>query len=96
MPFPNPGPARTLVGLEGDVLNQILFLLRDDQKLDFMWRIWNCLTDSAKSPYVIIFYGPGGEEEKSALATNINRVLGKGIQCTFTILTAKNSKQASL
>lgn len=36
MPFPFPCPVRTVVDLEGEMLNQILLLLRDDQMLDFI------------------------------------------------------------
>ncbi|KAH0829959.1 hypothetical protein FOPE_10630 [Fonsecaea pedrosoi] len=43
----------------GGFLNNIFFLLlRDDQKLDFMWRIGNALTDPAMNPCVIIFLRP--------------------------------------
>ncbi|KAL2353510.1 hypothetical protein BJ546DRAFT_1062309 [Cryomyces antarcticus] len=92
MPFPFPCPVKTVVDLEGEMLNQILLPLRDDQKLDFMWRIGNALTDPVRNPCVIIFYGAGGEEGKSVLATNISRVLGKGVEWTVTDLIGKDSK----
>ena len=98
MPFPFPCPTKTVVDLEGEVLNEVLRPLRDDQKLDFMWRIGNALTDPVKNPCVIIFYGPSGEEGKSVLAINISRVLGKGVEWTVVDLIGKASKwpEASL
>lgn len=92
MPFPFRLPKKTVVDFEGEVLNQILLPLTDDQKLDFMWRIGNALTDPVKNPCIIIFYGASGEEGKSVLATNISRVLGKGVEWTVTDLIGKNSK----
>ncbi len=92
MSFPFRLPKKMVVDFEGEILNQILLPLRDDQKLDFMWRIGNALTDPIRNPCVIIFYGPTGEEGKSVLATNISRVLGKGVEWTVTDLIGKASK----
>jgi len=92
MSFPFRLPKTMTVDLEGEILNQILLPLRDDQKLDFMWRIGNALTDPVKNPCVIIFYGATGEEGKSVLATNISRVLGKGVEWTVMDLIGKASK----
>ncbi|KAK6436906.1 hypothetical protein LTR95_006910 [Oleoguttula sp. CCFEE 5521] len=92
MSFPFRLPKRMVVDMEGDILNQIMLPLRDDQKLDFMWRIGNALTDPVKNPCVIIFYGASGEEGKSVLATNISRVLGKGVEWTVTDLIGKETK----
>jgi DNA-directed RNA polymerase subunit M/transcription elongation factor TFIIS len=92
MSFPFRLPKTMTVDLEGEILNQILLPLRDDQKLDFMWRIGNALTDPVRNPCVIIFYGATGEEGKSVLATNISRVLGRGVEWTVMDLIGKASK----
>ncbi|KAH9827500.1 FAD-binding, type 2 [Teratosphaeria destructans] len=57
-----------------------------------MWRIGNALTDLVRNPCLIVFYGASGEERKSVLATNISRVLEKGVEWTVTDLIRKTSK----
>ncbi|KAH8156706.1 hypothetical protein CIB48_g11545 [Xylaria polymorpha] len=91
MPFPFHCPMRTVPDFESEMLNLILLPLRDDQKLDFLWRIVNALTDPIRNPTIIIFYGPTGEEGKSVLAMNISRILGTGVMWTVTDLIGKDA-----
>ena len=92
MPFPFMCPVKTVVDLEGTILNTVLLPLRDNQKLDFMWRVGNAITDPIKSPYVIIFYGASGEEGKTMLALNISHIIGTGVGWMVPDLIRKASK----
>lgn len=92
MPFPFTYPVTTIPDFESETMNSILLPLRDDQKLDFMWRLGNLLTDPISSPCVTIFYGPNSEEGRSVLALNITRVLGTGAKWTVVDLIGKGSK----
>lgn len=92
MLFPYPCPMKTVVDLESEVINSILLPLGDDQKIDFMWRIGNALTDLIKNPCVIVLYGPTGKEGKTVLSMNISRILGTGVEWTVTDLIGKASK----
>src|SRR5215469_3233625 len=69
--------------------------LRDDQKLDLIWRISNALTDPARNPCMIIFYSPSQAESKSLFAININKVLGAGVRWKLTDLVHKTSRWLS-
>ncbi len=92
MSYPFQCPVREIPDLESDMLNAILLPLRDDQKLDFLWRMGKALTDPIESPSIIIFWGPTGEEGKSVLALNISRIFGTGAKWTVTDLIGKGSK----
>lgn len=92
MSHPFECPVREMPDYEGEMLNSIMLPLRDDQKLDFLWRMGKALTDPIESPSVIIFWGPTGEEGKSVLALNISRIFGTGAKWTVTDLIGKTSK----
>ncbi|KAF4460194.1 cell division control 48 variant 1 [Fusarium albosuccineum] len=92
MTFPFECPMQIIPDFESEILNSILLPLRDDQKLDFLWRMGKSLTDPVESPSVIIFWGPTGEEGKSVLALNISRIFGTGAKWTVTDLIGKPSK----
>lgn len=92
MSFPFECPMRTVPDFEGEVMNAVLLPLRDDQKLDFLWRMGKALTDPIESPSVIILWGPTGEEGKSVLALNVSRIFGTGAKWTVTDLIGKSSK----
>ena len=89
MPYPFHVPSKIFVDFEHPVLNQIMLPLRDDQKLDFAWRIGKAFQGENENPTVIIFYGKSGHEGKSVLATNISRVLTTGVVWTIDDLIGK-------
>ncbi|OBT60330.1 hypothetical protein VE03_10271 [Pseudogymnoascus sp. 23342-1-I1] len=64
MPHPFECPIRTVVDMDGDIINKMLLPLRDDQKLDLTWRLGKAFTDG-EAPSVIILYGKTGHEGKS-------------------------------
>jgi hypothetical protein len=73
MAHPYACPVTFRVNMENYILNYIMAPLRDDQKIDFMWRIAMSLTH--KRAFVIVFYGKDGHEGKGTLMENITRLL---------------------
>jgi hypothetical protein len=90
MPLPFECPTKTVVDLDGDIINKILLPLRDDQKLDFMWRMGKAFSDG-EAPSVIVLYGKTGHEGKSVLATNVSRILTTGVVWTIADLIGKKA-----
>jgi hypothetical protein len=73
MAHPYACPLTFKVNMQNMILNYILAPLRDDQKIDFMWRIAMSLTH--RRAFVIVFYGRDGHEGKGTLMENITRLL---------------------
>lgn len=74
LPSPSHIYFKTAVDLDNEVVNDILYPLRDDQKLDFLWRMGNMLLDPPKTPCTILMYGRWGTEGKSAMTLNMTRL----------------------
>lgn len=55
---------RVPVEINDMIINRILLPLRDDQKLDFLWRIGKAYTDSVKNPSAIVLYGRTGHDRQ--------------------------------
>ncbi|KAG5976319.1 hypothetical protein E4U58_005125 [Claviceps cyperi] len=61
--------------LESEILNKIKLPLRDDRKLDLLWRLGKALPDPVESPSVIIFWKPTGHRLFSRSILKIGLVL---------------------
>ncbi|KAL9631172.1 MAG: hypothetical protein Q9164_006033 [Protoblastenia rupestris] len=76
MPNPSPCPYRVPVDLDDLILNKILMPLRDDQKIDFLWRLGKVFTDPTTNHSMIVLYGKVGHEGKTKLAEAVTRLFG--------------------
>lgn len=90
--MPAACPYKIKVDLDDVVLNKILLPLRDDQKIDFMWRMGKALTDPTTNPSVIVFYGKVGHEGKTELAKSITRLFGDAVEWVSTDLFGSKSE----
>ncbi|KAI1291213.1 hypothetical protein F5Y03DRAFT_400884 [Xylaria venustula] len=96
MPIPFICPIKITVDSADRVINNILKPLRDDQKLDFLYRISRVLTDPVTDPSVIVFYGPSGHEGKTTLAKNLTRLLIGAVMWSSEDLIGSKSKWPSV
>lgn len=92
--LPRPSTCPYMVSLDFDdpIINKILLPLRDDQKLDFGYRIGKAMMDPTKDPSVIVLYGRVGHEGKTVLATNISRLIPDAVEWVWADLFGKESK----
>ena len=54
--------------------------LRDDQKIDFLWRMGKVSTHPMTNLSVIVFYGKVGHEVKTELAKAVTRLFGDTVE----------------
>lgn len=92
MPHPYACPIEVTASFKDPIMNAILLPLRDDQKLDFMWRIGRAIVDPRVDPCVIVLYGPEGHEGKTTLAKNISRMLAETVAWMSEDLIGSTSK----
>lgn len=57
LPLPSQVYLNTVVDLDNDVINDLLFPLNDEQKRDFLWRMGNMLLDPQRYPCTIAMFG---------------------------------------
>lgn len=89
--YPYASPLRVPVRCDDPIINAILKPLRDDQKLDFLYRMYRVITDPTVDPSVIVFYGPTGHEGKTTLAKNLTRLLGGAVMWSTNDLVGSKS-----
>ena len=92
LPHPYACPVNIMVDMMDKVINEILRPLRDDQKIDFLWRIGKALQDTGMWPSVILFYGANGHEGKGTLSTMITRLFPDSTLWMSDDLIGKMSK----
>lgn len=92
VPYPFSIPYEVVVDFEDIILNKVLAPLRDDQKLDFLWRIGKALTDPVSNQSVITFYGRDGHEGKTKLAEMLTMILTDAVEWVSEDLFGSESK----
>lgn len=80
LPSPSTCPYRVPISFDDYIINKILMPLRDDQKLDFMFRIGRAYMDPIKDPSVMVLYGKIGHEGKTELAKAISRLMPDAVE----------------
>jgi hypothetical protein len=90
MPNPVICPYRVPVDWDDRVINSIMAPLRDDQKLDFLWRMGKSMVDPEGS--VIVFYGKDGQEGKTKFITTITRMFTNAVEWVSEDLVGSESK----
>lgn len=93
MPNPVYCPHMVKVDFNDPVINSIMAPLRDDQKLDFLWRMGKAFVDPEGS--VIVLYGKDGKEGKTKFITAITRMLTNAVEWVTEDLVGKVSEWPS-
>ncbi|RYP11921.1 hypothetical protein DL767_011213 [Monosporascus sp. MG133] len=95
MPYLFASPVKVPVSADDRVANNILKPLRNDQKLDFTYRMYRELVDPGVDLSVIVFYGPSGREGKTTLAKNLTMLLAGAVMWSSDGLVGHKSKWPS-